>query len=222
MAQGLWNASLGKSGSPIEVRGNSSITIFNSNSSSAVPTLNNAITINQGKTLTINGGQRCSVQGRLLGSGTLKISFPYVRGDVSTNMSQYEGTVEVTSGQFRLTAAMDLSKGTFQPDAGVYTVGVKGGSGTETSFTHKIGALKGTAADASFGTGTWNVGYLGTSTTFAGKFNASATLNKYGDGVLTLTGQNEAKITIYAGTVSAENTTATTTALITVNGGYQR
>ena len=219
LAMGAWNTTFGMPTSSIDVTGNATITIFNNNSTSAVPALKNIITIKQGTSLTINGGQRCNVQGQLLGKGTLKINFPYVRGDVSTNMSQFEGTVEVTSGQFRLTTAMDLSNGIFQPDAGVYVVGVKSASGTESSFTHKIGALKGTAADASFGTGIWNVGYLNTKTTFAGKFLSSATLNKYGDGALTLTGQSEAKINIYAGILSVENTTATTTALITVNAG---
>lgn len=132
----------------------------------------------------------------------MKINFPYVRGDVSTNMSQFEGTVEVTSGQFRLTTAMDLSKGILQPDAGVYVVGVKAGSGTEQSYTHKLGALSSTATDCSFGTGIWNVGYLNTNTTFAGIFNGSATLNKYGDGTLTLTGQSTGKANVNAGTLS--------------------
>lgn len=202
LAMGTWRSTFGTATSSISVTGNSTITIFNNNTSSAIPTLNNAITIDKNKTLTINGGQRCNVQGRWLGEGTVKINFPYVRGDVSTNLSQFDGTVEVTSGQFRLTAAMDISRGTLQPDAGVYVVGVKAGSGTEQSYTHKIGALKSTAADCSFSTGVWNVGYLNTNTTFAGIFNAAATLNKYGDGTLTLTGKSTGKANIIAGTLS--------------------
>ena len=202
LAMGTWRSTFGTATSSISVTGNSTITIFDNNSTGSVPTLNNAITVNKGKTLTINGGQRCNVQGKWLGEGTVKIKFPYVRGDVSTNMSQFEGTVEVTGGQFRLTAAIDLSKGTLQPDAGVYVVGVKGGSGTEQSFTHKLGALSSTATDCSFGTGIWNVGYLNTNTTFAGIFNGAATLNKYGDGTLSLTGQSTGKANVNAGTLS--------------------
>ena len=202
LAMGTWRSTFGTATSSITVTGNSTITIFDNNSTSAVPSLSNAITVKSGKTLVINGGQRCNVQGKWLGEGTVKIQFPYVRGDVSTNMSQFEGTVEVTSGQFRLTTAMDLSKGILQPDAGVYVVGVKAGSGTEQSYTHKLGALSSTATDCSFGTGIWNVGYLNTNTTFAGIFNGSATLNKYGDGTLTLTGQSTGKANVNAGTLS--------------------
>jgi autotransporter-associated beta strand protein len=220
LAMGAWNTTFGTASSTIDVTGNAVITIFNNNSTSAVPTLSNTINVVKGKTLTINGGQRCSVQGKWIGEGTVKISFPYVRGDVSTNLSDFEGVLNPTSGQFRLVSGMNMQKGTFTPGSGVYAVGVKAGSGTESNYTHKIGALSGTATDAQLGTSVWNVGYLGTSTTFAGIIGANATLNKYGEGALTLTGSSTGKINVYEGTVSLENTTATTTALITAaNGG---
>lgn len=220
LAMGTWRSTFGAATSPLRVTGNSTIVIFNNNSTSAVPSIRNAITIEKGNVLTMHAGQRCRIQGSLLGAGTLKIDFPYVRGDFEANCSAFEGTLNSTSGQFRITNALDLSKGTFEPGAGVYVVNVKGQSATEESRTNKIGALQGTAADASFGTGVWNVGYLSTNTTFAGKFNASATLNKYGDGVLTLTGASEANINIYAGSVQAQNTsTPITSGLITVREG---
>lgn len=220
LAMGTWRSTFGAATSPLRVTGNSTIIIFNNNSTSAVPSIRNAITIEKGKTLTMHAGQRCKIQGSLLGTGTLKIDFPYVRGDFETTCSAFEGTLNPTSGQFRIANALDISKGTFEPGAGVYVANVKGQSGNEESRTNKIGALQGTAADASFGTGVWNVGYLGTNTTFAGKFNASATLNKYGDGVLTLTGSSEANINVYAGGVLAQNTTAPiTSGTITVREG---
>ena len=219
LSQGAWNATLGKAGSKINVTGNASIRVFNNNSTSAVPTLGNAITVQAGKTLTIDGGQRCKVQGSLAGEGTVKISFPYVRGDFETTLTNFEGTLNPTSGQFRLTSGMNLQKGTFMPGAGVYAVGVKSQSGTETSLTHKIGALSGTDSDAQLGNSTWNVGYLGTNTTFAGIIGANATLNKYGDGALTLTGQSTGKINVNEGIVSLENSTSTSTGLVTVANG---
>ena len=219
LAMGAWNTTIGRATSPIEVTGNSAITIFNNNSTTAVPSLQNTITVNRNKTLTINGGQRCAVQGKWLGNGTVKISFPYVRGDVSTDVSQFEGTVNVTSGQYRLTTAMNLKNGTFEPDAGVYVTGVKGGSGTEVQMTHSIGSLTGTASDAQFATGTWNVGYLNKNSIFAGFFNGNATLNKYGTGNLTLTGSSACPINIYAGSVQADNATGTTTGTVTVESG---
>ena len=216
---GVWNTTFGRAGSPIDVTGNATITIFNNNSTSAVPSLSNAITVQAGKTLTINGGQRCRVQGSLSGEGTVKINFPYVRGDFSTNLANFEGTLNPTSGQFRITTGMNLQKGTFMPGAGVYAAGVQSQSGTETNLISKIGALSSTASDAQLGTGTWNVGYLGTNTTFAGIIGSNATLNKYGEGALTLTGSSTGKVNVYEGIVSLENSTATTTATVTVADG---
>ncbi len=220
LAMGVWNTTIGKPGSPIDVTGNAAITIFNNNTTSAIPTLTNAITVHNGKTLTINTGQRCKVQGSLSGEGTVKISFPYVRGDFETNLTNFEGTLNPTGGQFRLTSGMNMQKGTFVLGEGVYAVGVKSQSAAETSLTHKIGALSGTAADAQLGTSTWNVGYLGTNTTFAGIIGQNATLNKYGEGTLSLTGQSTGKINVYEGAVSLDNSTSTTSAMVTAaNGG---
>lgn len=215
LAMGTWRTTFGTATSPIEVTGNSSITIFNNNSSSAVPTFQNKLTINSGKTLTMNTGQRCKIQGTLLGAGTLNISFPYVRGDFSMNTANFEGTINVTSGQFRIVAATDLSKATFKLGAGVYAVHTQSQSGTETNLTTKIGSLSSTASDATLSTGTWNVGYLGKSDTYAGKF--TGTLNKYGEGTLTLSGSSSGALNIRAGRVNATNTSAAvTTATTTV------
>ncbi len=220
LAMGAWNTTFGKSTSKIEVKGNSTITIFNNNSTGAVPALQNHIDVDAGKILTINGGQRCNVQGKLSGNGTVKINFPYVRGDVSTNMAAFEGVYNVTSGQLRLTTATDLQKGTLKLDAGVYVAHYKGGSGTEQSLTTKIGSLQSSATDCSFGTGVYNVGYLGKDDSFAGAFNSSATVNKYGDGEMSLNGASAAKMNVYAGALLMNNEDkATTTGQVVVQNG---
>ncbi len=220
LAMGSWNTTFGTATSKIIVNGNSTIRIFDNNSTSQVPTLNNHVEILKGKTLTIAGGQRCKIQGILTGEGTLKISFPYVRGDVSTNMSGFTGTYHVTSGQLRLVSATDLSKATLKLDAGIYVAHYKSQDKTEQNLTTMIGALESSATDCTFSTGTYNVGYLGTNNTFAGIFNQSATLNKYGDGELSLSGASQCRININGGSIAASNTsTATTTGLITVNNG---
>ena len=219
LAMGTWNTTFGTATSPIHVTGNSTIVIFDNNSTSTVPSLRNNIEIDGGKILTVNGGKRCNLQGSLSGSGRMKVSFPYVRGDVSTNVSQFEGIIEVTSGQYRLVQGMDLSKGSLQLDAGVYAVSVKAGSGTETALTHKVGALTSSASDCTLATGTWNVGYLGTNNTYAGIINQDATLNKYGEGKLTLTGASTGRINVREGSVSLDNTTNTTTGVVTVYEG---
>ncbi|MBO5750059.1 MAG: hypothetical protein J6R36_03835, partial [Bacteroidaceae bacterium] len=190
------------------------------NSTSAVPTINNTIDVQKGKTLTIATGQRCNIRGKLTGAGNVKISFPYVRGDVYTNMSAFEGVFESTGGQLRFASAFDLSKGTLKLGAGVYAAHVKGGSGDEQVLTSKIGKLESSAADCTLASGVWNVGYLGENSTYAGVFNSAATLNKYGEGDLTLTGASSGKLNIYAGRVLVGNTSAATTSgQITVNAG---
>lgn len=218
LAMGTWNTTFGTATSPINVVANATINIFNNNSTSAVPTFQNRLAIDAGRTLTMNTGQRCKIQGTLLGAGTMNISFPYVRGDFSMNTSNFEGTLNVTGGQFRITAATDLSKGTFKLGAGVYAVHAKSQSGDEQNLTTKIGSLSSTATDAQLSTGTWNVGYLDRDDSFAGKFTGA--LNKYGDGALTLTGASTGALSIYAGTIYANTTSApTTTGASTVRNG---
>ena len=220
LAMGTWNTTFGVATSKIEVLGNSTIRVFDNNSTSAVPTLNNTIDVMSGKTLTIETGKRCAIRGKLTGKGNVKISFPYVRGDVYTNMSAFEGMFESTGGQLRLASAIDLSKGTLKLGAGVYAAHVKGGSGDEQVLTSKIGKLESSAADCTLASGVWNVGYLGENSTYSGVFNSAATLNKYGEGDLTLTGASSGKLNIYAGRVLVGNTSAATTSgQITVNAG---
>ena len=220
LAMGAWNTTFGVATSKIEVLGNSTIRVFDQNSTSAVPTLNNTIDVMSGKTLTIETGKRCAIRGKLTGKGNVKISFPYVRGDVYTNMSAFEGVFESTGGQLRLASAIDLSKGTLKLGAGVYAAHVKGGSGDEQVLTSKVGKLESSAADCTLASGVWNVGYLGENSTYAGVFNSAATLNKYGEGDLTLTGASSGKLNIYAGRVLVGNTSAATTSgQITVNAG---
>ena len=219
ISQGAWNATLGKSGANIHVTGNSTLKVFNNNSTSAVPTITNNIEIDKGKTLTVGTGQRCKVQGSLKGEGTMKISYPYVRGDFGIDLKNFQGTLEVTSGEFHITKAMDLSNGTFQLDGGVFAAGFTSQSSTQTSMTHKIGVLKSTVTDCTIGTGIWNVGYLGTDFTYAGSFNNAATLNKYGEGVLTLTGSSSANMNVNEGVLCLNNTTSTTTGLVKANKG---
>lgn len=220
LAMGAWNTTFGAATSKIEVKGNSTIRVFDQNSTSAVPTINNTIDVMKGKTLTIETGKRCAIRGKLTGAGNVKISFPYVRGDVYTNMSAFEGVFESTGGQLRLASAIDLSKGTLKLGAGVYAAHVKGGSGDEQVLTSKIGSLVSTATDCTLASGNWNVGYLGNNDTYAGMFNSAATLNKYGEGDLSLTGSSQGKVNIHEGRVLVNNTSAeTTTGAITINNG---
>lgn len=212
IAMGSWNTSFGAPTSMITATANSTITIFNNNSTSQVPSFANALHIEDGVTVTLNGGKRCSVKPTLKGKGTLKVNFPYVRGDFGPNASDFNGTIEVTGGQVRLAAALDLSNGTLQLDADNYVYNNSG--------THKVGALNGTNAGAQIASGTWNIGFLGTDCSFAGTFVSGTTVNKYGEGKLILTGSSEAPVNVYSGTLDIESTeNPVTTKTITVNEG---
>lgn len=155
LAMGAWNTTFGNATSPIHVTGNAAITVFNNNSTSQVPSFQNVVTIDSGKTLTFHAGQRCSIKGTLKGEGTYKIDFPYVRGDVSTNCAQFEGTYHVTTTNCRFVQAMNLSKATLKIDNGAEVVSVSAGSSTAQNYTHKVGTLMGTGT---LGNGVWNVG----------------------------------------------------------------
>lgn len=157
LAMGAWNTTFGKATSPVHVTGNSTIVVFDNNSTSTIPTYQNVTTIDKGKTLTFHAGRRCAIKGSLLGEGTYKIDFPYVRGDVSTNVSKFEGTYEVTTSNCRFVQAMDFSKSILKLDEGSYAAGFKAGSGDEVSYSHKIGTLTGTGT---LGTGSWQIGCL--------------------------------------------------------------
>lgn len=208
MAMGAWNTTFGKTTSPIHVTGNSTIRMFDNNSSSAMPNFQNSLTIDAGKTLTFAAGSRCMIKGSLHGEGTFKISFPYVRGDVYTDVSDFKGVYEAASTNCRFVQAMDFSKATLKVDEGAAVVGVKAGGSTEQSYTHKVGSL---AGSGNIGIGVWNVGYLGKDDSFSGTFNANATLNKYGQGSLSLTGASSNTINVREGTLLARNTASSIT-----------
>jgi len=182
LAMGSWNTTFGKATSPMHVTGNATIVMFDNNSSSAVPSYQNATTIDKDKTLTFKAGKRCAIKGSLLGEGTYSISFPYVRGDVYTDVSKFEGTYLVTSTNCRFVQAMDFSKATLKLADGAYAAGYTAGKGDEASYTHKVGTLTGTGT---LGTGTWKisrllVNYKATRTAVscdAVTVNGSATLN---------------------------------------------
>lgn len=216
LAMGAWNTTFGAASSLITAKGGT-IRIFDNNTSSAIPVFNNSLEVPKGNTLTFIGGRRCKIQGRLRGEGTVKLSFPYVRGDVSTDMSAFKGICEVTSGQLRLVGPANLSQATLKLGSGVYVAHYKEQSGTEQNQVSSIGSLVSDFEDCTLSTGTYNVGYIGRGDTFSGAINGNATLNKHGEGILTLTGICQGKMNVYEGVLSLCN--ASSTSNVTVNQG---
>ena len=165
LAMGAYNTTFGIATSTIHVTGNATLNMFDSNSSSSAPIFQNTIDIDEGKMLTFRAGSRCAIKGALVGKGTFKVSFPYVRGDVYTNASKFEGVYEVASANCRFVQAMNLSKATLKLDEGAHAAGYKPGKGDEVSYTHTIGTLTGTGT---LGTGTWQIARLAISYKVAG------------------------------------------------------
>ena len=217
LAQGAWDATLAKSGSAITVA-NGTLTIFNNNTTSAVPNLNHKITVPEGGKLTLNAGQRCKISGSFHGEGSITLTIPYVRTDMAANWSNFNGSLTVTGRDFRLNQATDF-KGTALTLGDEVNMGhYKSGSGTTLSQTTSIGSLAATSTTATVANGTYNVGYNNKNTTFAGKL--TCTIHKYGTGNWTLTGTaNTATVSIHQGAILANNSSGTVATSITVMDG---
>ena len=220
IAQGAWNATFGRSGSPLVLAGGQ-VHQIDVNSTSTVPNLNHAFTIEKGTTNTIQGSSRGKISGTFRGEGSVKIISKYVRCDVGATFSAFEGTLTASGSQFRfMSNVTDLKKTRLVVDAASNVGHYQSGSGSAATATASVGSLSATAADAVLaGSGTtWQVGYLNEDTRFAGRIEAKS-FTKVGEGRLTLTGTGSTSpISVAGGELTLQNstTTAVTTGLITV------
>ena len=225
VAQGAWNATFGKVGSPMLLAGGE-VHQIDVNSTSTVPNLNHAITVQQGTTNKIVGSSRGKISGSIKGSGNLTIQTKYVRCDISASFVNFEGQLTAIGdgGNFRLMSNVtDMSKTKLVVGAGTTISHMQSGGGSEATATLKIGSLAGTATDGVLGgsQSTYKVGYLNTDTRFSGLLKAKS-ITKEGTGKLTLsTAGHTSPITVNGGTLELSNssTTVFTTGLITVAEG---
>ena len=224
VAQGAWNATFGRSGSPMELAGGE-VHQIDVNSTSTVPTFNHVVTVVEGTTNRILGSSRGKINGTLKGKGNLTIETRYVRCDVGLNFAGFEGmlTAKGSGGNFRLMSNVtDMSKTRLKVDAGTSVAHYASGSNNAATATLKIGSLEATAADAALsGSGSsYQIGYLNTDTKFAGVFTA-ARITKVGTGRLTLSATGHTSpVTVSDGVLELNNATSATmtTGLITVTG----
>lgn len=227
VAQGAWNATFGKSGSPMLLAGGE-VHQIDVNSTSTVPNLNHVFTVVEGTNNTIVGSSRGRISGSFHGSGNLNIRTRYVRCDIGASFANFKGklTAKGEGGDFRLMQNVtDMSQTRLVIEAGTYMGHFSSGGKNEVAATTKIGSLSSTATDAILGgsQSTWSVGYLGENTSFSGLFKASR-VNKVGTGKLTLkTPGHTSPIFVSEGVLELQNTTATVmnTGLITVQKGGQ-
>lgn len=218
LAQGAWNATFGASGSSMTVE-DGTVTIFNQTSTSTVPNFNYKVTVPKSKKMTLNAGQRCRITGSFTGGGSITLTIPYVRTDMSADWSGFTGKLSVTGNQFRLNKAHDFKGTAITLGDGIYMGHFQSGSGSALTATTSIGSLATTSATASVGNGTYKVGYDNSKASFAGTL--SGTFHKYGTGSWTLTGTTNTAANLYGyeGALIVNNTEGTAANSVTLNSG---
>ena len=220
VAQGAWNATFGRSGSPMLLAGGE-VHQIDVNSTSTVPVFNHAVTVAEGTTNKIVGSSRGKLNGSVKGKGALTVVSKYVRCDIGLDFKDFEGTLTASGSQWRLMSSVtDMSKATLKVDAATNIAHYSGGSGNLQSATLKIGALEGTATDGVLeGQTTYRIGYLDTDMSFNGLFKGTSVF-KEGKGCLTLRSVGSTSpINVNGGTLELVNTssTAVTTGAVNVN-----
>ena len=222
VAQGAWNSTFGRSGSPMLLAGGE-VHQIDVNSTSTVPNFSHAVTVQEGTTNRILGSSRGKLGGTVKGKGNLTVETRYVRCDVGFNFKDFEGTLTAKGSQFRLMSNVtDMQKCRLKVEAATNIAHYNAGAGTQVAATLKIGALQGTATDGVLeGLSTYQIGYLNEDMTFSGLFKATR-ITKVGTGRLTLkTAGHTSPITVSEGTLELSNASsnAITSGLITVANG---
>ncbi len=222
VAQGAWNSTFGKSGSPMVLAGGE-VHQIDVNNTSTVPTFNHVVTVEEGTTNRILGSSRGKLNGSVKGKGNLTVETKYVRCDVGLSFASFEGVLTAKGSQFRLMSNVtDMSKCRLKVDAATSIAHYNSGAGSQVAATLKIGSLTGTATDGVLeGQTTYQVGSLGEDTQFSGLVKGTR-LTKVGDGCLTLkTAGHTAPMTVSGGILEMSNTGSTvlTTGAVTVGSG---
>lgn len=225
IAQGAWNSTFGRSGSPMLLAGGE-VRLLDVNNMSTMPTFDYVTTIAAGTTNKIIGTSRGRINGTFLGSGNLTIQTLYVRCDVGASFNNFEGQLTAlgSGGNFRLMSNVtDMSKTHLIVGAATTVAHYSSGSNNAATVTTKIGTLSSpaSATDAVLGgsSSTYEIGYRNENSTFYGLLQA-ARIVKTGTGKLTLrTAGHTSPITVDGGTLELTNSGSTvlTSGLITVD-----
>lgn len=227
IAQGDWRMSLGTV--PFLVTGKDTKYNFVANGSmSSVPTIQNAITIEEGAKLTINGAERAGLKGSVSGSGTLVLNTGGVRYDISTDMSKLAGILHINGGARLMSNVTDLKLATLSLGDGASVRHYKNGAGNGVVAALHVGALTDASGYSSFKTKptfggsdeSWFVGYNNADATFSGKLIAKS-VTKMGTGNWTIKGnENTSSITVKEGKLTIFNISGVaTTGTMTVGKG---
>lgn len=227
VAQGSWQASFGKVGSPMVLEGGE-VDLINVNNSSTRPVFNYVATVVEGTSNTIKGTTRGAINGSFKGSGELTIVSSGVRNDIGADFSEFNGTLNAKGENFRLMSNVTDMKGTYLVLAsGCRVRHYQSNSSTAIAATTKIGSLASSETDSEIGNtkDTYEVGYNNNDATFKGLLKA-ASIKKYGTGSWTLTSEgSSSNVDVCEGTLILNNNplsttpTAFTTGSLTVRDG---
>lgn len=227
VAQGEWNSSFGRVGSPMVLAGGE-IQLISVNNSATRPIFNYVTTIEEGTSNTIRGTIRGAINGSFRGTGKLTIVSTGVRNDIGADFSAFGGQLTAEGENFRLMDNVkDMSHADVIMAAGAKMSHFKSNSGNTSAITTKIGSIASTAKDCELGNGadSYEVGYTDASTTYAGLLKAKS-VSKHGDGVWTITnGGSTSAVTVEGGALQLYNSpfstspTSFTSGSLTVKAG---
>ena len=218
IAQGDWRMSLGTV--PFVVTGKDTRYKFVANKSmSTIPNFANAISIEQGAKLTIDGTDRAGLKGSVSGNGSLVLNAGGVRYDISTDMSKFEGSLHINGSARLMSNVTDMKKLTLTLGDGVSIRHYQGGSSNNVAAALHVGALADAAGYSSFkakptfggSDESWFVGYNNADATFSGKLIAKS-VTKVGTGNWTIKGnENTSSITVKEGKLTIFNLSGSAT-----------
>ena len=192
------------------------------------------IVVPEGKTGGIIPFRNCSIKSKIMGSGTLKYTIPYLREYIIGDWTEFTGVLNAYGSNSTDGSQLMLYNTVGMPNTRLYLTGVTKVLNWATTGTMRLGGLSGVAGTYLSGaskntTGsaqTWIVGGAGTDETFYGIINndcsasgyaGTTTIVKEGNGYWRITGNNTYKgtTTVNGGTLVV-NGTQTGTGAVTV------
>lgn len=178
----------------------------------------NPLVVPAGQTGYLNVFQRGDENGALTGGGTLNISSLGARAGFAGNWSAFTGTLNIT-GTFRIANTYGYTNSVIYLNTGADLDGGSSGGAYSSNPTFNIGELDGVGTVGGTSKPTpypiWQVGWLNTTSVFAGTIQDAAggqsSISKVGTGVWYLSGVNtySGTTTINAGVLALTNNVST-------------
>jgi autotransporter-associated beta strand protein len=192
------------------------------------------IVVPEGKIGGIIPFRNCSIKSKIMGSGTLKYTIPYLREYITGDWTEFTGVLNAYGSNSTDGSQLMLYNTVGMPNTRLYLTGVTKVLNWATTGTMRLGGLSGVAGtylsgaskNTNSSTQTWIVGGAGTDETFYGIINNDCSASGYagttsivkeGNGYWRITGNNTYKgtTTINGGKLIV-NGTQTGTGAVTV------